>query len=122
MAAELRGAHGVCLVGRRSANPVDFLRAPIFRGFGAMLGIGCAIGAAIRSVQAYRRMVVEQAAGVLWQGVHRPGCAEGISRKRAIKQYWLGRGFPWSDIEATKLHTLMSMGVVRTIGRVAQHP
>jgi conjugal transfer pilus assembly protein TraD len=33
----------------------------------------------------------------------------------------LGRGFPWTDIEATKLHTLMSMGVVRTLGKAAQH-
>ena len=34
--------------------------APVFRGFGAMLAIGCAIGGAIRGVQAYRRMVVDK--------------------------------------------------------------
>ena len=33
---------------------------------------------------------------------------------------WLGTGFPWTDIEASKLHTLISLGVVRTLGKAAQ--
>jgi conjugal transfer pilus assembly protein TraD len=37
------------------------------------------------------------------------------------KTFWLGKGFPWTDIEANKLHALLSLGVVRTIGQAAQH-
>jgi conjugal transfer pilus assembly protein TraD len=96
--------------------------APVFRGFGAMLAIGCAIGGAIRGVQAYRRMVVDKRLEHFGKEFITLDALKVLARKAAAaKQYWLGRGFPWSDIEATKLHTLMSMGVVRTIGRVAQH-
>lgn len=96
--------------------------APVLRGFGAMLAIGCAIGGAIRGVQAYRRMVVDKRLEYFGKEFITLDALKVLARKAAAaKQYWLGRGFPWSDIEATKLHTLMSMGVVRTIGRVAQH-
>ena len=43
------------------------------------------------------------------------------ARQSADQQtLWLGKGFPWTDIEANKLHTLMALGVVRTIGKAAQ--
>jgi conjugal transfer pilus assembly protein TraD len=96
--------------------------APVFRGFGAMLGIACAIGGAIRGVQAYRRMVVDRRLTLFGKEFITLHALQALTGKATItKQYWLGRGFPWSDIEANRLHTLMSMGVVRTIGRVAQH-
>lgn len=97
--------------------------APIFRGFGVVLGIGCAISAAIRSVQGYRRMIVDQRLKFFGKEFINLDTLKAKSRQaRATKSYWLGRGFPWSDIEATKLHTLISMGVVRTIGEAAQQP
>jgi conjugal transfer pilus assembly protein TraD len=34
--------------------------APIFRGFGVVLGIGCVAGATVRSFQAYRRNVEDR--------------------------------------------------------------
>lgn len=96
--------------------------APVFRGFGATLAIGCTIGGLIRGVQAYRRMVVDKRLTYFGKEFITLDALKNLARKAAdARQYWLGRGFPWSDIEATKLHTLMSMGVVRTIGRVAQH-
>ncbi|MFY9329076.1 MAG: conjugative transfer system coupling protein TraD [Georgfuchsia sp.] len=97
--------------------------APIFRGFGALLGICCVIGAVIRSFQAYRRNVEEQRLKFFGKEFIDLNALK-VKSQQAIKtkSYWLGRGFPWTDIEATKLHTLMSMGVVRTIGKAAQHP
>ncbi len=97
--------------------------APIFRGFGALLGICCVIGAVIRSFQAYRRSVEEQRLKFFGKEFIDLNTLK-VKSQQAIKtkSYWLGRGFPWTDIEATKLHTLMSMGVVRTIGKAAQHP
>jgi conjugal transfer pilus assembly protein TraD len=96
--------------------------APIFRGFGVVLSIGCFAGAAVRSFQAYRRTVEDRRLKFFGKEFIDLEALRGKSRQAiATKSYWLGRGFPWSDIEATKLHTLMSMGVVRTIGRVAQH-
>lgn len=96
--------------------------APVFHGFGATLTIACAIGGGIRGVQAYRRMVVDKRLTHFGKEFITLDALMRVARKAAeTKQYWLGRGFSWSDIEATKLHTLMSMGVVRTIGRVAQH-
>ena len=95
---------------------------PVFRGFGATLAIACAIGGLFRGIQAYRRMIVDKRLTHFGKEFITLDALKVLARKAAgARQYWLGRGFPWSDIEATKLHTLMSMGVVRTIGRVAQH-
>ena len=98
------------------------LWTPVFRGFGATLAIACAIGGLFRGIQAYRRMIVDKRLTHFGKEFITLDALKVLARKAAgARQYWLGRGFPWSDIEATKLHTLMSMGVVRTIGRVAQH-
>ncbi len=96
--------------------------APIFRGFGVVLGIGCVAGATVRSFQAYRRSVEDRRLKFFGKEFIDLEALQGKSRQAiATKSYWLGRGFPWTDIEATKLHTLMSMGVVRTLGKAAQH-
>lgn len=96
--------------------------APIFRGFGVVLGIGCVAGATMRSFQAYRRNVEDRRLKFFGKEFIDLEALQGRSRQAiATKSYWLGRGFPWTDIEATKLHTLMSMGVVRTLGKAAQH-
>ncbi len=96
--------------------------APVFRGFGALLAIVCAIGGGVRGIQAYKRMVVDKRLQHFGKEFIRLDELMAISRRiNPTHRYWLGRGFAWSDIEATKLHTLMSMGVVRTIGEVAQH-
>ncbi len=96
--------------------------APIFRGFGVVLGIGCVAGATVRSFQAYRRSVEDRRLKFFGKEFIDLEALQGKSRQAiAMKSYWLGRGFPWTDIEATKLHTLMSMGVVRTLGKAAQH-
>jgi len=96
--------------------------APIFRGFGVVLGIACVAGATVRSFQAYRRNVEDRRLKFFGKEFIDLEALQGKSRQAiATKSYWLGRGFPWTDIEATKLHTLMSMGVVRTLGKAAQH-
>ena len=98
------------------------LAVPMFSQFAALLAIGCALAAAYRGYHAYKRLV--DASRLKLFGKEFIDLAEldrkaGLSAKQ--KTFWLGKGFPWTDIEATKLHTLISLGVVRTIGKAAQH-
>ena len=96
--------------------------APSFKGFGVLLGTVCTMGAMARGYQAYRRMVEKRR--LKFFGKEFIGLASLQDKCRQAvesKSYWLGRGFPWTDIEASKLHTLMAMGVVRTLGKAAQH-
>jgi len=98
------------------------LAVPMFSQFATLLAIGCALAAAYRGYHAYKRLV--DASRLKLFGKEFIDLAEldrkaGLSAKQ--KTFWLGKGFPWTDIEATKLHTLISLGVVRTIGKAAQH-
>jgi len=36
-------------------------------------------------------------------------------KKKAV---WLGKGFDWTDIEAQKMHSMLSQGVAQTIGKI----
>ena len=48
---------------------------------------------------------------------------EGLKKasKDAIKrkEVWLGRGFQWTDMEAQRMHALVSSGVAKTLGKEA---
>lgn len=95
---------------------------PVFRNFGALLAIACVLAAAVRSYQAYSRMIEAGRLKLFGKEfIALPAVKRLSLRALSTRTYWLGRGFPWTDIEATKLHTLMSMGVTRTIGKAAQH-
>ncbi len=98
------------------------LAVPMFSQFAALLAIGCALAAAYRGYQAYKRLVDASRLklfGKEFIDLNELERKAGLSAKQ--KAFWLGKGFPWTDIEATKLHTLISLGVVRTIGKAAQH-
>lgn len=69
--------------------------APIFRGFGVVLGIGCVAGATVRSFQAYRRSVEDRRLKFFGKEFIDLEALQGKSRQAiAMKSYWLGRGFP----------------------------
>lgn len=94
---------------------------PMFRQFSASLAIACASAGAFRGYHAYRRMVNESRLGLFGKEFIRLPELDKQSQLASNHQsFWLGKGFPWTDIEANKLHTLMSLGVVRTIGKAAQ--
>lgn len=98
------------------------LAVPLFSRFAALLAVGCALAAAFRGCQAYRRVV--DASRLKRFGKEFIDLAELQEKARQCasrKTFWLGKGFPWTDIEANKLHALLSLGVVRTIGQAAQH-
>jgi conjugal transfer pilus assembly protein TraD len=98
------------------------LAVPLFSRFAALLAVGCALAAAFRGCQAYRRVV--DASRLKRFGKEFIDLAELQKKARQCasrKTFWLGKGFPWTDIEANKLHALLSLGVVRTIGQAAQH-
>ena len=98
------------------------LAVPLFSRFAALLAVGCALAAAYRGYQAYQRLV--DAARLQRFGKEFIDLAELQKKARQAAEensLWLGKGFPWTDIEANKLHALLSLGVVRTIGQAAQH-
>lgn len=94
---------------------------PMFHQFSASLAIACASAGAFRGYHAYRRMVNESRLGLFGKEFIRLPELDKQTQLASNHQYfWLGKGFPWTDMEANKLHTLMSLGVVRTIGKAAQ--
>ena len=42
-------------------------------------------------------------------------------RGELTPQMWMGRGFHWTDIEASKMHSLMGAGVAKMLGKTALH-
>ena len=95
---------------------------PMFSQFAALLAIGCALAAAYRGYHAYKRLIDASRLKLFGKEfISLPELGKYARQSAKQKSFWLGKGFPWTDIEATKLHTLISLGVVRTIGKVAQH-
>lgn len=95
---------------------------PMFSHFAALLAIACAVAAAFRGYRAYSRMLDTSRLKLFGREfIELPELDMKAHQSAEKKSFWLGKGFPWTDIEATKLHTLISLGVVRTIGKVAQH-
>ncbi len=46
-----------------------------------------------------------------------------IAKVHAAKgQYWMGKGFEWTDIEATRLHHILDEGPKKVLGKLALHP
>ncbi len=98
------------------------ITAPMFSHFAALLAIACAVAAAFRGYHAYNRQVDASRLKLFGREfIELPELDLKAHQSAEKKSYWLGKGFPWTDIEATKMHTLISLGVVRTIGKVAQH-
>lgn len=94
---------------------------PLFSQFAAILAIGCAFAAAGRGYQAYMRLVESSRLELFGKEFIDLAALARKARESAQQSaFWLGRGFPWTDIEATKLHTLIALGVVRTLGKAAQ--
>ena len=97
------------------------LAVPLFSRFAALLAVGCALAAVYRGYQAYRRLVDASRLTLFVKEFIDLAELQKKARQSADQQtLWLGKGFPWTDIEANKLHTLMALGVVRTIGKAAQ--
>ena len=98
------------------------ITVPMFSHFAALLAIACALAAAFRGYHAYSRMLDTSRLKLFGREfIELPELDTKAHQSAKQKSFWLGKGFPWTDIEATKLHTLISLGVVRTIGKVAQH-
>jgi len=94
---------------------------PLFSQFSALLAVGCALAAACRGYQAYQRLLDASRLRSFGKAFIDLGELEKKALQAAQRQaLWLGTGFPWTDIEASKLHTLISLGVVRTLGKAAQ--
>jgi conjugal transfer pilus assembly protein TraD len=93
----------------------------LFSQFAAILAIGCAVAAAWRGYQAYMRLVESSRLKLFGKEfIDLAALAKKARESAQQSAFWLGRGFPWTDIEATKLHTLIALGVVRTLGKAAQ--
>lgn len=42
-------------------------------------------------------------------------------RVKKKKEVWLGKGFHWTDIEASRMHSLMNGGVAKQLGKAGMH-
>ena len=97
------------------------LAVPLFSRFSALLAVGCALAAAYRGYQAYQRSIdASRLKGFGKEFIDLRDLEKKARHAAEQHALWLGKGFPWTDIEASKLHTLRSLGVVRILGKAAQ--
>jgi conjugal transfer pilus assembly protein TraD len=83
----------------------------------SIFAIGCSILAGFRGLQSYRRLIDSDRLRQFEKefiGLPALVLKSQIANERS--SYWLGSGFPWTDVEARKLHNLMSIGISRVLG------
>jgi conjugal transfer pilus assembly protein TraD len=91
---------------------------PIPPKFGVVAALYCLSMATYRGYQAWTR----------WKNKHRlyetapwlidiPTLVKIAAKARAKKSAWMGKGFKWTDIEASRMHALLDAGVAQTIGK-----
>lgn len=89
-----------------------------------LIGMGpaalCAVAGLWRGAQAFQRETERNRLNSDGIDFITAGELVKIAKKAAEKKaYWLGYGFPWTDIEATRLHHIISEGAVKVLGELA---
>jgi conjugal transfer pilus assembly protein TraD len=106
------GAAAVASLGLSLLSP-----QPMIGIFSSAVCIGAGVA---RGVQAYKREVVMGRLNVDGVEFITPPELIAIARKAsASESYWLGKGFPWTDIQATRLHHVLAEGPVKVLGNTA---
>lgn len=90
-----------------------------------MLGLGpasmCAIAGFVRGNQAFQRE--SEKSRLDRDGIEFIDAEEFIKKAKAAasrNKYWVGYGFPWTDIEANRMHHIMDEGPVKVLGNIAR--
>ena len=106
------GAVGVCLAS------AWFL--PLPTTFAAVAASGCSLMGVLRLSKAWTRY--SDTARTNFSGktfIDIEGLKKASMDAIKRKEVWLGRGFQWTDMEAQRMHALVSSGVAKTLGKEA---
>ncbi len=96
-----------------------YMPVPIPLKFSATAALVCTGMAAYRGIAAWRRYADSSRLSNFGMEFI---TIEQLAQKGLLamnkKAVWLGGGFDWTDIEAQKMHSMISMGVAKTIGKI----
>lgn len=95
---------------------------PIPTRFGVVTAILCAAIGSLRVVQAWHR--ANDAARIRAsdkQFIDIPQIIKIASTAAKNGQLWLGRGFHWTDIESSRMHSLLGRGIASQMGKDVLH-
>lgn len=97
-------------------------KATFFPRFGVLIGATCLAIAAVRGSAAYKRYVARKRVENSGKEFIKFQDILEITKKAAgAGALWVGKGFLWTDVEAIRLHQLLSQGAVSTLGDIAAH-
>jgi len=95
-----------------------YIPVPIPMKFSAIAALVCTGMAAYRGLAAYNRFVDSSRlnnSGFEFMSIAE--LAQKTEEAKRNKSVWLGDGFDWTDIEAQKMHSMIGLGIAKTIGK-----
>lgn len=95
-----------------------YMPVPIPMKFSAIAALVCTGMAAYRGLAAYNRFVDSSRlnnSGFEFMSIAE--LAQKTEEAKRNKSVWLGDGFDWTDIEAQKMHSMIGLGIAKTIGK-----
>lgn len=95
-----------------------YMPVPIPMKFSAIAALVCTGMAAYRGIAAYNRYVDSSRlnnSGFEFMSIAE--LAQKTEEAKRNKSVWLGDGFDWTDIEAQKMHSMIGLGIAKTIGK-----
>ncbi|MFA6417476.1 MAG: conjugal transfer protein TraD, partial [Patescibacteria group bacterium] len=96
-----------------------YMPVPIPMKFSAVAALVCTGMTAYRGIAAYNRYVdSSRLANFGMEFMTITELAQKNEQAMKKKAVWLGGGFDWTDIEAQKMHSMIGMGVAKTIGKI----
>jgi len=95
---------------------------PVPTRFGVAASLLCAGLGAYRATQAWKRSQDTTRVRLAEkQFIDIPAMIELARRAQGKASLWLGRGFHWTDIEASRMHALINGGLAAQLGKAALH-
>ena len=108
------GASALCLAVTKTL--------PVPTRFGVATSLLCAVLGAYRAIQAWRRSQDTTRIRLAdRQFIDIPAMIDLARRAYGKGSLWLGKGFQWTDIEASRMHALINGGLAAQLGKDALH-
>lgn len=95
---------------------------PVPTRFGVVTSLVCAGLGAVRATQAWKRS--QDATRIRLaekQFIEIPKMIEVAQKAYRSRELWLGKGFHWTDIEASRMHALIGRGIAAQMGKDVLH-
>ena len=97
-----------------------YMPVPIPMKFSAIAALVCTGMAAYRGLAAYNRYVgSSRLTNYGFEFMTIEELAQKTEEAKKKKAVWLGDGFDWTDIEAQKMHSMIGLGIAKTIGKIS---